>query len=62
MNRNEIIDQNYKRLHRKAIKKGWKTPVNDVFSKVAWIRYWQDCAAYAADPSCGRPIVPHRSA
>ncbi len=51
----------FKRLSKLAVRKGWKTPANDVFSDEVWIRYWRACEQYERDPSAGRPIPPHRS-
>lgn len=52
----------FERLKRKAEKKGWKVPVNDVFPNESWIHYWRACEEYARNPESGRPVPPHRSA
>jgi hypothetical protein len=51
----------YKRLLKKATKKGWVVPSNNVFCDEVWVRYWLAMDASEKDPSIGRPIAPHRS-
>jgi hypothetical protein len=51
----------YKRLYKKAVKKGWVAPASGVFSDEAWMRYWSAMEEHEKDPSKGRPIPPHRS-
>jgi hypothetical protein len=50
----------FQRLFKKAQKKGWKTPTNNVFPEETWIAYWQACEEYERNPEAGRPVVPHR--
>lgn len=51
----------YKKLLKKAEKKGWKTPINNAIPESAWVAYWQACEEYERNPDAGRPVVPHRS-
>jgi hypothetical protein len=44
-----------------AASKGWKLPGNSPLPNHSWLHYWKSMAAYEADPSGGRPVVPHRS-
>lgn len=52
----------YQKWHKKALSKGWKVPVNQVFPESTWIAYWKQCAEYERNPDSGRPVIPHRSA
>ena len=47
-------------ITEKAKQRGWKTPTNDAFGEDVWLRYWDQCARHEADPTTGRPVVPHR--
>jgi nicotinamide mononucleotide adenylyltransferase len=51
----------FRRLRKRAAKRGWVVPINDVFSNAVWIRYWEAMEESEKDPSKGRPIAPHRS-
>ena len=58
-----VSHADYWTLHKKAVKKGWKTPSdpNDPLSQEAWVNYWKQLEAQEKDPSSGRPVIPHRS-
>lgn len=51
----------FDRLLKKAKKKGWTVPVNNVFGDDAWVRYWRAMEEHERNPDSGRPIAPHRS-
>lgn len=52
----------YRKLWKKARRKGWVVPVNNAFPQPAWVHYWRACEEHERNPEKGRPVPPHRSA